>query len=157
MMLQAHYRSELNFTWASLRAAETRLVDLTGWACLQFDERKLPADSYKPKDVDKLVQEIKDSLADDLATPKAMSLLSALMDATPGVPAKHREHFIATLTQLDELFGLELTDQKDVDQEVKDMIAEREVAKKANTFKKADDIRAQLLKRGIELLDTPHG
>lgn len=157
MMLQAHYRSELNFTWASLRAAQTRLVDLTGWACLQFDERKLPADSYSPKEVDKLVQDIKDALADDLATPKAMSILSALMDTTTGVPAKHHDHFIRVLTQLDELFGLQLTVQQDVDQEVKDLIVEREAAKKANTFKKADDIRAQLLKQGIELLDTPHG
>ena len=157
MMLQAHYRSELNFTWASLRAAQTRLVDLAGWACLQFDERKLPADSYKPKEVDALMQDILEAMADDLATPKAMSILSALIDATPGVPVKHREHFVATLNKLDDIFGLELAEQKDVDQEVKDMIAEREVAKKANTFKKADDIRAQLLKRGIELLDTPQG
>lgn len=157
MMLQAHYRSELNFTWAGLRAAETRLCDLAGWASLQFDTRKLPADSYNPKEVDGFIQEIKDALADDLATPKAMSILSALIDATPGVPIKHHEHFIGILEQLDELFGLDLAAQQDVDQDVKDLIAEREVAKKANTFKKADDIRAQLLKQGIELLDTPHG
>lgn len=157
MMIQAHYRSELNFTWASLRAAQTRLVELYGWACLQFDERKLLVDSYKPKEVDAKVQEIVDALADDLATPKAMSILSALMDITPGVPAKHHEHFVATLAKLDELFGLNLADQTDVSQEVKDLIAEREEAKKANTFKKADDIRAQLIKQGIELLDTPNG
>lgn len=157
MMLQAHYRSELNFTWAGLRAAETRLCDLAGWASLQFDQRKLPADSYKPKEVDALIQQIKADLADDLATPKAMSTLSLLIDSTQGVPVKHHQHFIDTLKQLDELFALDLANQKDVDQEVKDLIAEREVAKKANTFKKADDIRAQLLKQGIELLDTPYG
>lgn len=157
LMLQAHYRSELNFTWASLRAAQTRLTDLTGWACLQFDERKLPVDSYKPKEVDGFMQEIADALADDLATPKAMSILSALVDAVPAVPVKHREHFVHTLSKLDELFGLELADQTDIEQEIKDLIAEREAAKKANTFKKADDIRAALLKQGIELLDTPYG
>lgn len=157
LMLQAHYRSELNFTWASLRAAETRLCDLAAWASLQFDERKLPADCYNPKEVDKKIQEIVDALAEDLATPKAMSILSSLIDSTPGVPVKHREHFIATLKRLDELFGLELAIQADVDQEVKDMIIEREAAKRANTFKKADDIRNALHKRGIELLDTPYG
>jgi cysteinyl-tRNA synthetase len=157
MMIQAHYRSELNFTWASLRAAQTRLVELYGWACLQFDERSLPADSYNPQAVEAKLQEIVDALADDLATPKAMSLISALMDITPGVPAKHHEHFVSVLCKLDELFGLDIAEQNDVSQEVKDLIAEREVAKKANTFKKADDIRAQLLKQGIELLDTPHG
>lgn len=157
MMIQAHYRSELNFTWSSLRAAQTRLVELYGWACLQFDERKLLVDSYKPKQVDAVLQEIVDALADDLATPKAMSLLSALMDITPGVPIKHHDHFVTMLKKLDDLFGLDLADQKDVSGEVKDLIAEREVAKKAGTFKKADDIRAQLLKQGIELLDTPNG
>lgn len=157
MMIQAHYRSELNFTWSSLRAAQTRLVELYGWACLQFDDRKLPADSYKPKEVDVKIQEIIEALADDLATPKAMSILSSLIDITPGVPVKHHEHFVATLKKLDDLFGLALADQNDIDQEIKNLIADREAAKKANTFKKADDIRAQLLKQGIELLDTPHG
>ena len=157
MVIQAHYRSELNFTWASLRAAQTRLVELYGWACLQFDDRKLLVDSYKPKEVDAKVKEIVEALADDLATPKAMSIISALMDITAGVPAKHHEHFVSTLNKLDELFGLNIADQKDVSQEVKDLIAEREVAKKAGTFKKADDIRAQLVKQGIELLDTPQG
>ncbi len=157
MMLQAHYRSELNFTWAGLRAAQTRLTELAGWACLQFDERKLPADSYDPKKIDSLLHDIKDALADDLATPKAMSILSTLIDSVVGVPVKHREHFMGILRQLDELFGLELAHQTDIDQEIKDLIAEREVAKKANTFKKADDIRAQLVKQKIELLDTPYG
>lgn len=156
LMLQAHYRSELNFTWASLRAAQTRLTDLAGWANLQFDQRNLPVDSYNPKAVDAKLHEITEALADDLATPKALSIMSALIDITPGVPTKHHAHFVATLQRLDELFGLDLAHQTDINQEVKDLIAEREAAKKANTFKKADDIRAQLLKQGIELLDTPH-
>lgn len=157
LMLQAHYRSELNFTWASLRAAQTRLVDLYGWACLQFDDRKLAVSIYDKKTVEQLLADIKAALADDLATPKAMSILSALIDATPGVPAKYHEHFVGVLQELDQLFGLNLADQTNITDEIRQQIAEREVAKKAGTFKKADDIRAQLLKQGIELLDTPQG
>lgn len=157
LMLQAHYRSELNFTWASLRAAQNRLIELNGWACLQFDQRKLPANSYKPKEVDQSLREIKAALADDLATPKALSVLSALVDNTTGIPAQHQAHFVSTLKELDALFALDLADQADVSSEVKEAIAEREVAKKAGTFKKADDIRNQLNRQGIELLDTAHG
>jgi cysteinyl-tRNA synthetase len=157
LMLQAHYRSELNFTWAGLRGAQTRLSDLYGWASLQHDTRKLDNDAYPSKVLDQGVADIKEALADDLATPKALSILSGLVDATPGVPKKHWPHFIDILHELDKLFGLDLANQADISDEHKAMIAEREEAKDAGTFKKADDMRDRLLKQNIELLDTPSG
>jgi cysteinyl-tRNA synthetase len=157
LMLQAHYRSELNFTWAGLRAAQTRLTDLYGWASLQYDERTMPDDIYDLELIDAKLQEIHEALCDDLATPKALSILSSLIDTVPAVPADHRDHFVTTLTKLDELFGLELVHQNDITSDQKQLISEREAAKQAGTFKKADDLRNQLNKDGIELLDTPHG
>ena len=103
------------------------------------------------------MEKIVDALADDVATPKALSILSELVDTVTAVPTKHREHFMTTLGKLDELFGLNLVEQKDIAQEQKDLITERTTAKQAGTFKKADDIRDQLLKQNLELLDTPYG
>jgi len=157
LMLQAHYRSELNFTFAGLRAAQTRLGDLYGWASLQFDTRNINNDAYPSKQLNQGLADIKAALADDLATPKALSILSGMIDATPGVSKQHWVHFIGILEELDKLFGLKLADQKDITDEQKQQIVEREEAKKAGTFKKADDIRDALLKQNIELLDTPYG
>lgn len=157
LMLQAHYRSELNFTFAGLRAAQTRLSELYGWASLQFDARNIENDAYPSEKLDQGLAEIKEALADDLATPKAFSILSGMIDATPGVSKQHWVHFIGILEELDKLFGLNLADQKDITDEQKQQIAEREEAKLAGTFKKADDIRDMLLKQNIELLDTPFG
>jgi len=157
LMLQAHYRSELNFTFAGLRAAQTRLGDLYGWASLQFDTRNINNDAYPSKQLNQGLADIKVALADDLATPKALSILSGMIDATPGVSKQHWVHFIGILEELDKLFGLKLADQKDITDEQKQQIVEREEAKKAGTFKKADDIRDALLKQNIELLDTPYG
>jgi len=157
LMLQAHYRSELNFTFAGLRAAQTRLSELYGWASLQHDARPIDTSKYPSKELEDGLTAIKEAMADDLATPKAMSIVSAMVDATIGVPAQQRTHFVGILNELDKLFGLNLTDQGDITSEQKQKIAEREEAKKAGTFKKADDIRDALLKENIELLDTPYG
>ncbi len=157
MMLGAHYRSELNFTWAGLRAAQTRLSELYGWACLQFDERSSATSSYDQSAIDDYLQQIRDALADDLATPRALSILSSLIDHVTDVPVAQRPHFIATLNKLDDLLGLELADQKDINDEQKQLIAERTAAKQAGKFKNADDIRDQLRKHNIELLDTAQG
>src|SRR6185503_237050 len=39
LYLQAHYRTELNFTWESLEAAQNRLLNLYAWADLKHQER----------------------------------------------------------------------------------------------------------------------
>lgn len=157
LMLQAHYRSELNFTFAGLRAAQTRLSELYGWASLQHDTRNMNNDAYPSEKLDQGIADIKAALADDLATPKALSILSGMVDATPGVSKQHWVHFIGILVELDKLFALNLADQDDISDEHKALIADREEAKQAGTFKKADDIRDKLLKQNIELLDTPFG
>ena len=60
--------------------------------------------------------------------------------------------------KIDELFGLRLiADTPNVDIEVYDLIEERDVARKNKDFGRSDEIRNELLRRGIALNDTPNG
>ena len=56
------------------------------------------------------------------------------------------------------LFGLRLiADTPNVDIEIYDLIEERDVARKNKDFARSDEIRDELLKRGIALNDSPDG
>ena len=63
-----------------------------------------------------------------------------------------------TLTELTGVLGLlQHEKEADIDDEVKALIEERQEARKAKNFARADEIRDMLKARGITLKDTPQG
>ncbi len=155
LVLQAHYRHQLNFTWEALDAAQIFLQRLRAWSDLQFQpalgHKKGAGDNYE-----QVLEEIRQAMADDLNTSQALAVLSGLMsDAEKsGIePSK----FAIFLSAVDELLGLGLSNRNDIDAESKDLIAKREAARRSNDWGKADKLRQQLLNDGVEINDTPHG
>lgn len=155
LYLQAHYRSQLNFTLAALSAAQAFLKRLQAWADLKFQSslghKKEAANTYGPG-LDKIIAE----LQNDLNTPQALSELSGLVELSEreGVDAAQLQ---ALLERIDKLFGLMLAVRQDINQQDKDLISEREKAREVQDWPKADDLRSELASRGIEINDTPHG
>ncbi len=159
LSLQAHYSSQQNFTWASLRGAQNFLLSLLGWADLQFQTTT----KGKNPDLDLRLQGTKkqfdDAMADDLNTPKALAALSDLvswMYKAP-LPAADQEGFQQFLDHIESLLGLGLTKRSDIDDDIKQLIAERETVRLGKDFTAADKLRAKLTKTGIEVDDTPYG
>jgi len=95
------------------------------------------------------------ALEDDLNTSGALAALHELM-TTVNRTGAGAEEAIAFLREADGIFAL-LDEQEAPDAEIERLMAEREAARKARDFRKADAIRDDLLRRGIELLDTPQG
>jgi len=155
LALQAHYRTQLNFTWQALAAAESFLNNLRAWADLklqpQLGHKKQAADAYS-----QALDKIRSDLSGDLNTPQALSELSKLtaLAEQQGVEPRKLQLF---LEQIDQLLGLELANRQDVDEAVKDLIAQREQARAAQDWPKADQLREQLIHQGVEINDTPHG
>ena len=134
LMLSAHYRSKLNFTWESLTAASQALTHVR-----QGQYRPAP-----PIEVQTVVA-IEAALADDLDTPKAIALLQ-----TADNPALWQ--------QFDVIFGFGLTGKQPLaDRAVKDLLKKREVARQARDFAKADELRAKINSLGWEIEDTDNG
>ncbi|OGF64420.1 cysteine--tRNA ligase [Candidatus Giovannonibacteria bacterium RIFCSPHIGHO2_01_FULL_45_24] len=162
LMLSAHYRSQLNFTWESLRAAEHSLERLYEFVRTL---KTLPRSS-KPgfKSAQKpgffprgKVLTFQKAIFNDLNTPKALAVVHAVMNEY----YKNKEKFAARAVlelfyDFDRVLGLGLAgvSQKHPPPGILKLLKEREGARKLGDFKKADKIREKLKKMGWQVNDT---
>lgn len=147
LVLQAHYRSQLNFSWKSIEAAQTNLHKLYSWADQMFQTGKLPA--AEPAAAEKLRNDIKSALNSDLNSAKALAALNDYVGrAAPN---------IALLNHIDSVFGFNLSQRMDISDGQKQLIAGREAARESEDWAKADELRQELAKGNIEVRDTDHG
>lgn len=146
LFLQSHYRSQMNFSWEALEAAQSNLSALLAWA----DSSMQPIiKTISDSDSKKLIQEVKSSLQDDLNTAKALADINEAIDS--GAPSPE------LLKELDQLLGLDLSKRKNVDSRQTELMDRREQARAEQDWAKADELRKELTKQGIELNDTPNG
>lgn len=154
-ILQSHYRSQVNFTWDGLEAAQNLLTNLRGWADLKHQKAaqrpESKADSYKTA-----LRDILTASQNDLDTPQVLTLLASVAadDEANGVDTEKIQPF---LNIIDRLLGLQLANRPDITREQKDMIAEREAARQSKDWTKSDHVRDALAADGITVRDTSHG
>lgn len=150
MCLQAHYRTQLNFTWEALEGAHNALQKL-----YQFSS------SVKPGQIGcaEYEQKFKDSINDDLNTPQSLGVVWDLInDKKIPVEAK-----INSLLKFDNVLGLKLNSSLEVFVDIKDNLVLskltnlREEARKAKNFAKSDELREKIEALGYVVLDTPEG
>ncbi len=142
--LTAHYRSQLEFSLENLNNAKKSLTRLKNIISELKDDKKINK-TYLKKFI--LV------INDDLDTPKALEVLWNL------VRDKKAYGKIQTIKKIDEVFGLDLLkkDKITIPQEIKILVEERELARKNKDWKKADDIRLIINKKGYQISDTNEG
>ncbi len=157
-VLESHYRSQSKFSWESLQAAQNRLKNWQATAVLRWQavDGVGDAPSFVLSEVGNL---LRDTLADDLNTPAALALLSDVFTQldTVLVRKEHETEFIRLLRAVDDLLGLQLSEQPDISAEQKQLIAARGTARQDKEWAKADELRDTLTAQGIGLRDTPHG
>jgi len=154
LMLQSHYRSPLNFEWEILDAAENKLANFRAMADRRWQlTKEVGLDSTV---ITTAKNNIKKALSNDLNTPEAFKYLSTLETdiANSGVSFSNAELFYDFLVWLDEVFGLNLSKREDVTNEQKELILQREHARRESNWKKSDYIRTELNKQGIQVSDT---
>jgi cysteinyl-tRNA synthetase len=156
LCLQAHYRSELNFTWDSLEAAQNTLINLYAFADLRH-QKNLSELRLDEQAILQLLDKVKSALADDLSTTQALAEVFAYTTSfAPGMTLDD-EDFDQLLGGLDALLGLNLNHTTDIPAEAKALIAKRETAREARDWAGADRLRGQLRKHNLEISDTPNG
>jgi cysteinyl-tRNA synthetase len=158
-VLQSHYRTESNFTWDNLSAAKNRLSSLKNMAAHKFQINDSKHWSISESEFDEHVSKINAALNEDLNTPKALAELSIVENlvADHGVDSVIKEKFEKFLATIDELLGLDIANQKDISDDLKKIIHERENARKNQDWQKADELRDKLNEKGIDIKDTAHG
>jgi cysteinyl-tRNA synthetase len=142
MILSKHYQTEGNFTWEILEAAQNRLKRWQATADLRWQGLKAGHDF-----------DVLEVLQDDLDTPAAVALVdrhfNEYLEANLSPPQ-------TVLDILNSLLGINLL-KDDISQENKQLIEERGRARETEDWPKADELRDQLGKQGLEVRDTPSG
>jgi len=154
LFLTANYRTQLNFTWHSLEAAEKTLDTLREHVKI-FQEEKVGKTKFKK--LDQYKERFLAFINDDLNTPEALSLMWKLIREEKDISNEDKHKLIL---EFDQVFGLGLDDiriKKIVPLSVKRLLKEREEARKNKNYKKADNIRKELGKMGYEIQDTQKG
>ncbi|QQS19542.1 cysteine--tRNA ligase [Candidatus Saccharibacteria bacterium] len=152
--LGKHYRTEGNFTWDNLEAAQNRLNHWQEAMATRWQEAlmHIGTQDINPADFD---QDMQAALANDLDTPRALQLVDEIADkAISGFASAASLDSIARL--VDEHLGIYIGEE-DISNEQKQLIVERGIARTNKDWKASDKLRDQLATEGIGLRDTPSG
>ena len=161
MCLQAHYRSELEFTWENLVAALTRLKRILG----QIEKLKSPDHIKRVDDDDSLRKNFKPrfnkAISDDLNTADALVVLEDMLRAKKAEP----DNKLSLTREFDQVLGLNLLNltrsglhvapaSASINpDDIESKLTERQKAKSEKDFATADAIRDELTEQSVELMD----
>ena len=158
-LLGGHYRSQLQFSWESLEGAKNaRKSLLDRIVYLQNKTKNDSSTQNSSKTIDYMLQFDK-AVEDDLNTPRALAVIWSLVKDNDIDPASALE----AVFEMDKITALGLNSPKteSFDEafiaDIERVILERNEAKKARDFSKADSLRDSLKERGIILEDRPDG
>lgn len=152
LLLQAHYRTQLLFSYDALKAAQAGrrgLMDrLRDWQS---------KGGSASADLSKYVSAFEKAVFDDLNMPEAMAVFfSAAKDASLNPADKLKLAF-----DLDEVLGLGLKAQLDkaesLPADVQALVTARDQARAAKNFAESDRLKAELVAKGYRVNDTPQG
>jgi len=145
MVLGAHYRMKLNFTWQGMEAAKiarTKINDFIAGIKL-IGKVNL---SYKEK--------FEELINDDLAMPQVMALVWEVVKSD--ISDKDKK---ATILEFDKVLGLGLENLKEekIPQEVVDLANERLKVRVEKDWVQSDKLREEIGKLGFEVEDEKNG
>ena len=144
-LLENRYRSQMDLTWDSLRAANTTLMRWRTAMATWGESQNFLADA-----------EIQTALIEDLDTPRAVLRLRAIEKDQSISPERKREIF----NFVDQVFALDLSrkvEVKPLSKEQMDLVQSRANARADKNWAESDRLRDVLAAEGIAVSDGPQG
>ena len=154
LLLGAHYRAKLHFSWQAVEAASRALTRLRERTLLLRGAPVTPAPADLP-----LLSAFRNALANDLDTPKALSILFRLVDARD-LPASARHESVLAM---DAVLGLNLAAATEREPAAstfslaKELAAARDRARAVKNWQQADELRRRITALGYGIEDTAAG
>ena len=169
-MLNAHYRSPLNFS-ADLMESSKNALERIIEAASRLNDRKENAAVQTMSEEEKAlvtesenyVKKFEEAMEDDFNTADALAAVFELVkfantNVTEESSGEFAKSLLTVLVRLSDVLGLNVVKKEEIlDKEIENLIAARQEARKAKDFKRADEIRDELLEKGIILKDTREG
>lgn len=170
-MLSAHYRSPLNFSGELMESSKSGLERIltsvekindilkNNEEFVQEDEEEISNN----KIIDSLIEKFKEAMDDDFNTADAISVVFEIVKHT-NITANEKKtkayllRLKETITSLCDILGI-ITQKKEeiLESDIEALIEQRQLARKNKDFAKSDEIRNELLAKGIVLEDTREG
>mgnify|MGYP000992098735 FL=1 len=169
-MLSAHYRSPLNFSAELMEASKNgleRILNATDnlkhlIASVAAEEMSAEEKEAFSK-TDAYVEEFEKAMDDDFNTADAIAAIFELVKyanttATAESSKEYLRGLLDRIVKLGDVLGLILDKKEELlDADIEKLIEERQAARKEKNFARADEIRDELLAKGIILKDTREG
>ena len=169
-MLSAHYRSPLNFSAELMESSKNALERIKNAVSnLKYlqdvanDAEMTDAEQAEWKQVQAFEEKFDEAMDDDFNTADAIAAVFELVKyANSSVNAEQTKKFITAVRDkiiaLCDILGIIAEEKEELlDEDIEKLIEERQAARKAKNFARADEIRNELLEKGITLLDTREG
>ena len=160
LCLQAHYRSELEFSWEGLGAALTRLKRMV-MGVTQLRERAGEAAEHPGPRFTAMLERFDAAISDDLNTAVALTVFDEVLAMKKVDPAEK----LAALVVMDAVlgFGLLSLDRAQLrlrpkgvtigEAEIEAALAARKAARAEKDFARSDALRDDLAARGVDVMD----
>ena len=169
-MLNAHYRSPLNFS-AELMAAAKNGLDriITAVDNLKFLRESAATENMGAEEISKymktqaFVSNFEAAMDDDFNTADAIASIFELVkfmntNTDKDSSKEYLQKLQDQVVKLADVLGLILNQEKELlNEDIEALIEERQTARKEKNFSRADEIRDELLQKGIVLEDTREG
>jgi cysteinyl-tRNA synthetase len=162
LLLQAHYRKQLTFSWEALESAQAGLNNLYKEAFYL----SVPPHFFRTSGTSKFyVDKFNELICDDLDMPNALALTYDLLSHHQ--ISEHER--LNTLLKFDEVFGLQIKEniehlksqidlpKQDVPQNIIKLSQDRDVARAAKDWAKSDELRKEIEAFGYVVEDTTDG
>ena len=169
-MLSAHYRSPLNFSAELMEASKNgleRIINATDNLKHLLGAATVEEMSVEEKEAfaktGAYVEEFEKAMDDDFNTADAIAAIFDLVKyanttATAESSKEYLQSLLDRIVKLGDVLGLILDKKEELlDADIEKLIEERQAARKAKDFARADAIRDELLEKGIILKDTREG
>ena len=169
-MLNAHYRSPLNFSAELMEASKNSLERIITCVeqlkhLLETAQKAEMTETEKALEVEVLeyVKKYENSMEDDFNTADAIAAIFELVKfantkANENSTSAFVQYLFDTIVHLSDVLGLIVNKEAEIlDEEIEKLIEERQTARKEKNFKRADEIRDELAAMGIILKDTREG
>ena len=169
-MLSVHYRSPLNFSDTLVQSAKNGLDRiLTAVESAKEIAEKATGDEMTAeelectKQIDDLVAKYETAMEDDFNTADAIAAIFELVKLSnitvkENASLAYAKKMVETIERLCDILGI-ITEVEEalLDSDIEALIEERQQARKDKNFARADEIRDELLAKGIQLKDTREG
>ncbi len=151
-LISSNYRQRTNFTFDGLKASKTAVDKLTNFL-------ELAKNKKDGKGIDAIIKDAKekfeDAMDDDLNISEGLAAIFEFVKEANKIGAGNKSY--KAMREFDKVLGILKHKEEKIPAEVKKLAEEREEARKTKNWKKADELRESIRKKGFLVEDLDKG